>query len=110
MDNARQKDGGLQQEAFTPWAGYYENRVSHLDGRDDFSVDIRNSDYRSSVRIQRYYFVHTARYFVLTYRSVEGAGTILNGNLHRHLALIYDSSDNKLVDHNVPEGTSETVE
>ncbi|HLR91876.1 MAG TPA: phage tail spike protein [Atopostipes sp.] len=110
MTNSKQSGGGLSQDAFQKWSGYYESRVDFLDGRYTGFEDVRDSDYRNSLRIQRYYFIHSARYFVLTYRTVQGAGTNLPGGLHRHLALIYDSAGNKLVDHNVPANTTETVE
>jgi len=102
-----------KRDAFQVFAGYFENLVGYLDGRLSTSEneyrDVRDGDYRSSVRIQRYYFVHTARYFKLTYRSRTGSEQ-LGENLHRHLALIYDKDDNKLADINIPENTTETIE
>lgn len=95
--------------AFPVISGYFQNNVGALDGRLSGFSDVRNSNYRSSIRIQRYSFTHIARYFVLTYRSQRSTDAGMN-NLHRHLALIYDSVDNKLVDHEVPENTTETVD
>ncbi len=100
----------LVQPAFTEHTGYFHKKVGLLDGREGKYKDNRDSDYRSSLRVQRYYFIHSARYLVLTYRSRTISSEYLGENLHRHLALIYDDKDNKLVDHGVPENTIETVE
>lgn len=99
----------IKSDAFQVHSGYFQSTAGELDGRQSGYSDVRDGDYRSSIRIQRYLFVHSARYFVLTYRSQRNteAG---RGNLHRHLALIYDEQDNKLVDHGVPENTTETVD
>src|SRR5699024_4876681 len=82
---SKESGGGLSQDAIQKWSGYDESRVDFLDGRYTGFEDVRDSDYRNSLRIQRYYFIHSARYFVLTYRTVQGAGTNLPGGLHRHL-------------------------
>lgn len=95
--------------AFPVISGYFQNNVGALDGRLSGFSDVRNSNYRSSIRIQRYSFTHIARYFVLTYRSQRSTDAGMN-NLHRHLALIYDSVDNKLAEHEVPQNTTETVD
>lgn len=99
----------VKSDAFQVFSGYFQSTAGELDGRQSGYSDVRDGDYRSSIRVQRYYFVHSARYFVLTYRSQRSteAG---RGNLHRHLALIYDESDNKLTELGVPENTTETVD
>lgn len=104
------QSAGYRGNAFNELNGYFFRRVGDLDGRTDGFDDVRNGDYRSSLRIQRYQFLHTARYIVLTYRSRVGVGSGYDGNAHRHLALIYDQDDNKLVDHGVPENTTATDE
>lgn len=101
---------GYRYNAFDELSGYFFSKVGRLDGRDSMYRDVRNSDYRSSVRIQRFYFVHAARYLIITYRSRTGEGQGYSGNAHRHLALVYDEDDSKLVDHNVPKNTIETVD
>lgn len=101
---------GYRADAFGAVSGYLFNRVGYLDGRDSLFRDVRDSDYRSSVRVQRYQFIHTARYLVITYRSRTGIGEGYGGDAHQHLALIYDNEDNKLVDHSVPTNAVETVD
>src|SRR5690606_3164012 len=96
---------------FIDYVGYFENSVGTMDGRISGFKDVRDSNFRSSVRVQRYYFVHTARYFVLTYRSATGSTSTHQGrDLARHLAMIYDSSDNQLYEYDVPTNTTATVD
>src|SRR5699024_8578315 len=61
MEMDRQR-GGYRGYAFNELNGYFFRRVGDLDGRTDGFDDVRNGDYRSSLRIQRYQFLHTARY------------------------------------------------
>lgn len=113
MGNEVQVSGGstYKNDAFTNALGYLQNHVKYLDGRASGFIDNRDGNYRSSLRVQRYYFVHMARYLVLTYRSrISEEPMHEGGDLHRHLALIYDNNDNKLVDHGVPKNTTETVD
>lgn len=69
----------LVQPAFTEHTGYFHKKVGLLDGREGKYKDIRDSDYRSSLRVQRYYFIHSARYLVLTYRSRTISSEYLGG-------------------------------
>lgn len=101
--------GTSSSDAFYVSDGYFDALAQQLDGRNSGWRDVRDGNYRSSIRIQRYYFVHSARYFILTYRSKQDTSAGRN-NLHRHIALIYDKNDNKLIDHNVPTNTTETVD
>src|SRR5699024_7277162 len=101
--------GTSSSDAFYVSDGYFDALARQLAGRNSGWRDVTDGNYRSSIRIQRYYFVHSARYFILTYRSKKDTSAGRN-NLHRHIALIYDKDDNKLVDHNVPTNTTETVD
>lgn len=104
------EDSGFRNTSFYNSNGYYFSGVAPLDGRESGFRDVRDSDYRSSIRIQRYQFLHSARYLVFTYRTREGTGSGFRGNMHEHLALIYDDKGEKLVDHTVKTNTAETVD
>lgn len=110
MGNSKHSDGSNITAAFWDISGYFFRRTGELDGSDSNYADVRNGDYRSSIRLQRYQFLHSARYLVITYRSKTDNESGYGYNLHRHLALIYDNNANKLVDHGVPENTVETVD
>lgn len=113
MTNTVYREGSAvyRDPCFRDFVGYYQADVSYVDGRESGFDDVRDSAFRSSVRIQRYYFVHTARYFVLSYRSQVGTDITHRGrNLHRHLAMIYDSGNNQVYEYDVPQNTTATVD
>jgi len=66
---------------------YYSADVEELDGTEQYSEDIRDSNKGYTINFQRYYFLHSSRYFVIRFQpSTRTTG------LERMRTRVYDGS------------------
>src|SRR5690625_4228537 len=66
---------------------YYSADVEELDGTEQYSEDIRDSSKGYTINFQRYYFLHSSRYFVIRFQpSTRTTG------LERMRTRVYDGS------------------